>query len=185
MRQGTIAKTTHDTNIAYNVTRTAQASVNHVNNVATGRSPNAYAPYDINGNATSYYNSNRQVGKTPSPDAPRVEDVSGSDVYYCNRDITTIRTEIAEQLNLQNAFFNVHSPNSGFRAHPNIFDFVYEKVDEMRSTLIKQKELHKNNTGSLVIGVSGAAGAGAEGSFSLGIGIDNDGNIGIVSTGAV
>ena len=141
--------------------------------------------YTSSGMATSYYNSNRQVGKTPSPDAPRVEDVSGSDVYYCNRDITTIRTEIAEQLNLQNAFFNVHSPNSGFRAHPNIFDFVYEKVDEMRSTLIKQKELHKNNTGSLVIGVSGAAGAGAEGSFSLGIGIDNDGNIGIVSTGAV
>ena len=83
VRQGTIAKTTHDPNIAYNVTRTAQASVNHVNNVATGRSPNAYAPYDINGNATSYYNSSRQEGKTPSPDVPRVEDVSG-DVQFCN-----------------------------------------------------------------------------------------------------
>ena len=86
MRQGTIAKTTHDPNIAYNVTRTAQASVNHVNNVATGRSPNAYAPYDINGNATSYYNSSRQEGKTPSPDAPRVEDVSGEAAYYCDRE---------------------------------------------------------------------------------------------------
>lgn len=85
MRQGTIAKTTHDTNIAYNVTRTAQASVNHVNNVATGRSPNAYAPYDINGNATSYYNSSRQEGKTPSPDAPRVEDVLMTSTYCANK----------------------------------------------------------------------------------------------------
>ena len=83
MRQGTIAKTTHDPNIAYNVTRTAQASVNHVNNVATGRSPNAYAPYDINDNATSYYNSSRQTGKTPSPDAPRVEDVVAEAIEYC------------------------------------------------------------------------------------------------------
>lgn len=40
VRQGTMAKTTHDTNIAYNVTRTAQVSVNRVNNVATGRLPN-------------------------------------------------------------------------------------------------------------------------------------------------
>lgn len=86
MRQGTIAKTTHDPNIAYNVTRTAQASVNRANNVATGRLPNTYTPYDSNGNPYSYFNSNRQTGKTPSPDAPRVEDVSGEAAYYCDKD---------------------------------------------------------------------------------------------------
>ena len=41
--------------------------------------------YTSSGNATSYYNSSRQTGKTPSPDAPRVEDVSPS-LAYCNRD---------------------------------------------------------------------------------------------------
>ena len=42
--------------------------------------------YTSSGNATSYYNSSRQTGKTPSPGAPRVEDVSGSDEYYCDKD---------------------------------------------------------------------------------------------------
>ena len=41
--------------------------------------------YTSSGNATSYYNSNRQTGKTPSPDAPRVEDVSGEAAYYCSQ----------------------------------------------------------------------------------------------------
>ena len=53
--------------------------------MTTGRLPNTYTPYDSNGNPYSYFNSSRQTGKTPSPDAPRVEDVSGDAAYYCNR----------------------------------------------------------------------------------------------------
>ena len=52
--------------------------------MATGRLPNTYTPYDSNGNPYGYFNSSRQEGKTPSPDAPRVEDVSGDDSAYCN-----------------------------------------------------------------------------------------------------
>ena len=43
-----------------------------------------YSPYDSNGNATSYNNSSYQSGKAPSPDAPRIEDVSADSVYYCS-----------------------------------------------------------------------------------------------------
>ena len=43
-----------------------------------------YSPYDSNGNATSYNNSSYQSGKAPSPDAPRIEDVTADSVYYCS-----------------------------------------------------------------------------------------------------
>ena len=43
-----------------------------------------YSPYDSNGNATSYFNSSYQSGKAPSPDAPRIEDVTADSVYYCS-----------------------------------------------------------------------------------------------------
>ena len=44
-----------------------------------------YSPYDSNGNATSYNNSSYQSGKAPSPDAPRIEDVSPTSIF-CNRE---------------------------------------------------------------------------------------------------
>lgn len=174
-----MANSSNNPNIARQAYDTSQFAVNRANNAATGRLPNTYTPYDSNGNPYSYFNSSRQTGKTPSPGAPRVEDVSPSS-DYCNRDVTISRPKTEIQQNIQNSFYNMQS-----KEYPSISDLVYKKVDEIKETLTKQKELHKNNTGSLVIGVSGAAGVGAEGSFSLGIGIDNDGNIGIVSTGAI
>ena len=83
-RLATMANATHDPNIARQAVQASQASVNHTNNVATGRSPNTYSPYNSNGNATSYFNSSYQSGKAPSPDAPRIEDVTGDSVYYCS-----------------------------------------------------------------------------------------------------
>ena len=83
-RLATMANATHDPNIARQVVQASQASVNHTNNVATGRSPNTYTPYNSNGNATSNFNSSYQSGKAPSPDAPRIEDVSADSVYYCS-----------------------------------------------------------------------------------------------------
>ena len=85
MRLASIANTAHNTNIARQAYQTSQFSVNRVNNVATGRLPNTYMPYDSSGNATSYYNSSRQAGKTPSPDAPRVEDVLMTSTYCANK----------------------------------------------------------------------------------------------------
>lgn len=58
--------------------------MNYTNNVATGRSPNTYSPYDSNGNATSYYNSSYQTGKISSPDAPRIEELNEQQAYYCS-----------------------------------------------------------------------------------------------------
>ena len=72
MRLASMANSSNNPNIARQAYQTSQFSVNRVNNVATGRLPNTYMPYDSSGNATSYYNSSRQAGKTPSPDAPRV-----------------------------------------------------------------------------------------------------------------
>ena len=83
-RLATMANATHDPNIARQAVQASQASVNHTNNVATGRSPNTYSPYNSNGNATSYFNSSYQSGKAPSPDAPRSEDVTGDSVQYCS-----------------------------------------------------------------------------------------------------
>lgn len=84
VRLASMANSSNNPNIARQAYDTSQFAVNRANNVATGRLPNTYMPYDSNGNATSYYNSSRQTGKTPSPDAPRVEDVSSSDEYYCD-----------------------------------------------------------------------------------------------------
>ena len=81
-RLATMANATHALNIARQAVQASQASVNHTNNVATGRSPNTYSPYNSNGNATSYFNSSYQSGKAPSPDAPRIEDVTGDSVQY-------------------------------------------------------------------------------------------------------
>ena len=83
-RLASMANATHDPNIARQAVQASQASVNHTNNVATGRSPNTYSPYNSNGNATSYFNSSYQSGKAPSPDAPRIEDVTADSVYYCS-----------------------------------------------------------------------------------------------------
>ena len=83
-RLATMANAIHDPNIARQAVQASQASVNHTNNVATGRSPNTYSPYNSNGNATSYFNSSYQSGKAPSPDAPRIEDVTGDSVQYCS-----------------------------------------------------------------------------------------------------
>ncbi len=174
-----MANSSNNPNIARQAYDTSQFAVNRANNAATGRLPNTYTPYDSNDNPYGYFNSSRQEGKTPSPDAPRVEDVSPSS-DYCNRDVTISRPKTEIQQNIQNSLCNMQS-----KEYPSISDLVYKKVDEIKETLTKQKELHKNNTGSLFIGVSSAAGAAAEGSFYLGIGIDNDGNIGIISTGAI
>ena len=65
--------------------QTAQASSSYVNNVAAGRAPNTYSPYDSNGNAYSYYNSSYDTGKIPSPDSPRVKDVDPGNVEYCEK----------------------------------------------------------------------------------------------------
>ena len=95
----TMANATHDPNIARQAVQASQASVNHTNNVATGRSPNTYSPYNSNGNATSYFNSSYQSGKAPSPDAPRIEDVTADSVYYCstNKPIVSEKTMLAVQ----------------------------------------------------------------------------------------
>ena len=67
------------------------ASSTGISHIAIASSGSSYtgavgsSAYTSSGNATSYYNSSRQTGKTPSPDAPRVEDVSPS-LAYCNRD---------------------------------------------------------------------------------------------------
>ena len=84
VRLASMANSSNNPNIARQAYQTSQFSVNRVNNVATGSLPNTYTPYDSNGNPYSYFNSSRQTGKTPSPDAPRVEDVSGDDSAYCN-----------------------------------------------------------------------------------------------------
>ena len=83
-RLAAMANATHDPNIARQAVQASQASVNHTNNVATGRSPNAYSPYNSNGNATSYFNSSYQTGKTPSPGAPRIEELNEQLAYYCS-----------------------------------------------------------------------------------------------------
>ena len=83
-RLATMANATHDPNIARQAVQASQASVNHTNNVATGRSPNTYSPYNSNGNATSYFNSSYQSGKAPSPDAPRIEELNEQQAYYCS-----------------------------------------------------------------------------------------------------
>ncbi len=59
-----------------------------------------YSPYDSNGNATSYNNSSYQSGKAPSPDAPRIEDVTADSVYYCstNKPIISEKTMLAVQV---------------------------------------------------------------------------------------
>lgn len=53
--------------------------------------------YDSNGNATSYFNSSYQSGKDPSPDAPRVEDVT-TNIACCSAvDVSSIfKSEFAE-----------------------------------------------------------------------------------------
>ena len=84
VRLASMANSSNNPNIARQAYQTSQFAVNRANNVATGRLPNTYTPYDSNGNPYSYFNSSRQEGKTPSPDAPRVEDVSPSSAY-CNR----------------------------------------------------------------------------------------------------
>ena len=84
-----MANSSNNPNIARQAYDTSQFAVNRANNVATGRLPNTYTPYDSNGNPYSYFNSSRQAGKTPSPDAPRVEDVSGDATYYCDREDTS------------------------------------------------------------------------------------------------
>ena len=85
VRLASMANSSNNPNIARQAYDTSRFAVNRANNVATGRLPNTYTPYDSNGNAYSYFNSSRQAGKTPSPDAPSVEDVSPSS-NYCNRD---------------------------------------------------------------------------------------------------
>ena len=85
VRLASIANTAHNTNIARQAYQTSQFSVNRVNNVATGRLPNTYTPYDSNGNPYGYFNSSRQEGKTPSPDAPRVEEVAEENIGYCEK----------------------------------------------------------------------------------------------------
>ena len=65
--------------------QTAQAASSYVNNVAAGRAPNTYSPYDSNGNVYSYYNSSYDTGKIPSADSPRVKDVDPGNVYYCEK----------------------------------------------------------------------------------------------------
>ena len=40
--------------------------------------------FTYDSNATSYFNSSYQSGKAPSPDAPRIEDVTTNSVYYCS-----------------------------------------------------------------------------------------------------
>ena len=86
VRLASMANSANNPNIARQAYETSQFAVNRANNVATGRLPNTYTPYDSNGNPYSYFNSSRQTGKTPSPDAPRVEDVSGDAAYYCDRE---------------------------------------------------------------------------------------------------
>lgn len=80
-----MANSSNNPNIARQAYDASQFAVNRANNVATGRLPNIYTPYYSNGNPYSYFNSSRQTGKTPSPDAPRVEDVSEEAENTCNR----------------------------------------------------------------------------------------------------
>ena len=55
--------------------------------------------FTYDSNATSYFNSSYQSGKAPSPDAPRIEDVTGDSVYYCstNKPIVSEKTMLAVQ----------------------------------------------------------------------------------------
>ena len=77
------ANASRNTQAARQAAQTAQASSSYVNNVAAGRAPNTYSPYDSNGNVYSYYNSSYDTGKIPSPDSPRVKDVDPGNVEYC------------------------------------------------------------------------------------------------------
>ena len=85
MRLASMANSSNNPNIARQAYDTSQFAVNRANNVATGRLPNTYTPYDSNGNPYGYFNSSRQEGKTPSPDAPRVEEVAEENIGYCEK----------------------------------------------------------------------------------------------------
>lgn len=52
--------------------------------MSSNSSVSGYGGYSGYTGYTGYHNSSYQTGKAPSPDAPRVEDVTGEDVYYCS-----------------------------------------------------------------------------------------------------
>ena len=88
--------------------------------------------YTSSGMATSYYNSNRQTGKTPSPGAPRVEDVSGNDVYYCESGQRKTSSYFVQQL-LNSV--TIHAPKTyeGYKFDHSLEEF---NVSEENSKLI-------------------------------------------------
>ena len=88
--------------------------------------------YTSSGMATSYYNSSRQTGKTPSPYAPRVEDVSGNDVYYCESGQRKTSSYFVQQL-LNSV--TIHAPKTyeGYKFDHSLEEF---NVSEENSKLI-------------------------------------------------
>ena len=79
------ARITNNPYVARQAVETSQRSVNHVNNVVTGRTPNTYSPYDSHGNVYSYYNSSYDTGHIPSPNAPRIMDVDAANLENCGK----------------------------------------------------------------------------------------------------
>ena len=79
------ARITNNPYVTMQAVETSQRSVNHVNNVVTGRTPNTYSPYDSHGNVYSYYNSSYDTGYIPSPDAPRIKDVDAGNLENCGK----------------------------------------------------------------------------------------------------
>ena len=157
-RLASMANATHDPNIARQAVQASQASVNHTNNVATGRSPNTYTPYNSNGNATSYFNSSYQSGKAPSPDAPRIEDVTGDSVQYCST---------ADRIANIQAF--------GAGDYSGISAAIGMTVDEIRT--VKQSiKNYLNEKPVNGIGLSGVFGLGAMLSGSIMYVWDQNGN---------
>lgn len=61
----------------------------------------------------------------------------------------------------------------------DFWDKAKELISDVRDDLVEEKERAKNNTGTYSAGFVGSAGFGAGGSYSLGLVIDNRGNIGI------
>ena len=80
------ARITNNPYVAMQAVETSQRSVNHVNNVVTGRTPNTYSPYDSHGNVYSYYNSSYDTGYIPSPNAPRIKDVEAERLEFCEKE---------------------------------------------------------------------------------------------------
>ena len=167
VRLASMANSSNNPNIARQAYDTSKFAVNRANNVATGRLPNTYTPYDSNGNAYSYFNSSRQAGKAPSPGAPRVEDVSGDATYYCDRED-------------KDSFVN--SAITTFKT--SIKTYFSAEIFEVTSKLLLLRDLGKMlvGEGTLFVGGTASAQAGARASVATGVIVDLNGNIAIIGS---